>query len=58
MGHFQFKMPEINNDCVLDVTVDELPEDLKELVQQACDQYIKKCMMSFTKNKSNKIIQK
>ena len=56
--HFQFKMPEINNDCVLDVTMDELPEELKDLVQQACDQYLKKCMMSFSKNKSNRIIQK
>ena len=55
---FQIKMPEINNDCVLDVTMDELPKDLKDFVQQACDQYLKKCMMSFSKNKSNRIIQK
>ena len=33
VGPFQSKMPEINNDYILDVTVDELPEDLKDLVQ-------------------------
>jgi hypothetical protein len=51
-------MPEISNEGVLDVTMDDLPEDLRNIVQQACDQYLEKCMMSFSKNKSNRVIQK
>jgi len=51
-------MPEFDNAQVLDVTMDELPENMKELVQQACDQFQHKCLMSFSKNKSNRVFQK
>ena len=49
---------EINNDHVLDVSMAELPDNYKDLVLQACEQYQRKCLMSFSKNKSNKVFQK
>jgi hypothetical protein len=51
-------MPEFDNAQVLGVTMDELPENMKEMVQQACDQFQHKCLMSFSKNKSNRVFQK
>ena len=57
-GTTQFKMPEFDNAQVLDVTMDELPENMKEMVQQACVQFQDKCLMSFSKNKSNRVFQK
>jgi hypothetical protein len=51
-------MPKFDNAQVLDVTMDELPENMKEMVQQACDQFQHKCLMSFSKNKSNRVFQK
>jgi hypothetical protein len=51
-------MADISNSHVLDVTMEELPENFRELVQQACEQFQQKCLMSFSKNKSNKVIQK
>jgi len=51
-------MPEFDNAQVLDVTMDELRENMKELVQQACDQFQHKCLISFSKNKSNRVFQK
>ena len=49
---------EINNDHVLDVSMTELPDNYRDLVLQACEQYQRKCLMSFSKNKSNKVFQK
>ena len=58
VGHCIFKMPKFDNTQVLDVTMDELPENMKEMVQQACDQFQNKCLMSFSNNKSNRVFQK
>jgi hypothetical protein len=51
-------MPKFDNAQVLDITMDELPKNIKEIVQQACDQFQHKCLMSFSKNKSNRVFQK
>ena len=49
---------EVDNTNVLDVELEELPEDLQTLVTQATEQYKARCMLAFSKNKSGKVIQK
>ena len=51
-------MPDkINNDD-LEVTLDDLPEELRIIVERACEIHKQKCLMSFSKNKSSKVFQK
>lgn len=48
----------MDNSHVINVTMDELPDELKALVTQAVQQYQDKCLLSFTKNHDKKVIQK
>ena len=48
----------IDNSLSLEVKFEELDEDVQKDVQQALDLYKHKCMLSFSRNKSNKILQK
>jgi hypothetical protein len=48
----------IENKNVLTITFDELPDELKELVVTAVNQYQEKCLLSFSKNRDMKVYQK
>jgi len=48
----------MDNNNVLNVTLDELPNNLKELVITTVNQYQEKYLLSFTKNKDRKVIEK
>ena len=48
----------IQNENVLNVTLDELPDQLKELGVTAVNQYQEKCLLSFSKNRDKKVYQK
>ena len=43
---------------MFNVTLDELPDQLKELVVTAVNQYQEKCLLSFSKNRDKKVYQK
>ena len=43
---------------MLNVNLDELPDPLKELLTTAVNQYQEKCLLSFSKNRDKKVIQK
>jgi hypothetical protein len=43
---------------VLNVTLDELSDPLKELLIIAVNQYQEKCLLSFSKNRDKKVYQK
>ena len=46
----------IKNKNMLNVTLDELPDQLKELVTTAVNKYQEKCLLSFSKNRDKKVI--
>jgi hypothetical protein len=46
----------MENDNVLNVNLDELPDPLKELLTTAVNQYQEKCLLSFSKNRDKKVI--
>ena len=48
---------DMDNKNVLNVTLDELPDQMKELVVTAVNQYQEKCLLSFSKNRDRKVIQ-
>jgi len=48
----------MENENVFNVTLDELPDQLKELVVTAVNQYQEKCLLSFSKNRDKKVYQK
>jgi len=48
----------MDNENVLNVTLDELPDSLKELVETAVNQYQEKCLFSFSRTRDNKVYQK
>jgi hypothetical protein len=48
----------MDNENVLNVTLDELSDQLKELVATAVNQYQEKCLLSFSKNRDKKVIKK
>jgi hypothetical protein len=48
----------MDNKTVLNVTLDELPDNLKELITVVVNQYQKNCLLSFSKNRDMKVIQK
>ena len=48
----------IQNENVLNVTLDELPDQLNELGVTAVNQYQEKCLLSFSKNRDKKVYQK
>ena len=43
---------------MLNVTLDELPDQLKDLVVTAVNQYQEKCLLYFSKNRDKKVYQK
>jgi len=43
---------------VLNVTLDELSDSLKELVETAVNQYEEKCLLSFSRTSYKKVYQK
>jgi len=43
---------------VLNVTLDELPDSLKELVKTTVNQYQEKCLLSFSRTRDKKVYQK
>ena len=43
---------------MLNVTLDKLPDQLKELVTTAVNQYQEKYLLSLSKNRDNKVYQK
>jgi len=45
----------MKNENVLNVTVDDLLDQLKELVVIAVNQYQEKCLLSFSKNRDTKV---
>jgi hypothetical protein len=49
---------DMDNKNVLNVTLDELPGQLKDLVVTAVNQYQEKCLLSFSKNRDRKVTQK
>jgi hypothetical protein len=51
-------MPGAADDDSYDVTLDDLPDDLLKMVEEARDRYMEKCLLSFSKNKSNKVYKK
>ena len=46
------------SDNVLDLKLEELPDNYKQLVQDAVEHYQRRCMMSFGKNRSGAIFQR
>jgi len=48
----------MENKNVLNVTLDKLPDQLKELVTTAVNQYQEKYLLSLSKNRDNKVYQK
>jgi hypothetical protein len=48
----------MENKNVLNVTLDKLPDQLKELVTTAVNQYQEKYLLSFSKNRDKKVYQK
>jgi len=48
----------MDNENMLNITVDELLEQLKELVVTAMNYYQEKCLLSFSKNRDKKVYQK
>ena len=48
----------MDNDQVLNVAMDDLPEDLKTLVETAIEEYRNKCLLCFTKTRDQAVIQK
>ena len=43
---------------MLNVTLDELPDSLKELVQTTVNQYQEKCLLSFSRTRDKKVYEK
>ena len=43
---------------MLNVALDELPDQLKELVVTAVSQYQEKCLLSFTRTRDKKVYEK
>ena len=50
MGQSFEKMPDLKD--IMDVTLEELPEEHQQMVKTAAEQFIKKCLLSFGKNRS------
>ena len=50
--HLLVQMGKFNNEDILNVTMDELPVDMRSLVEQECEEFQQKCLLSFSKNKS------
>ena len=50
MGPQALKMPDLKD--IMDVTLEELPEEHQQMVKTAAEQFIKKCLLSFAKNRS------
>ena len=48
----------MDNENVLNVTLDELPDSLKELVETAINQYKEKCLLSFSRTRDKKVYKK
>jgi len=48
----------MENENVLNVTLDELLDLLKELVETAVNQYQEKCLLSFSRTRDKKVYQK
>ena len=48
----------MESDNVLNVTINELPDQLRELVTTAVNQYQENCLLSFSENRDKKVIQK
>jgi hypothetical protein len=48
----------MENENVLNVTLDDLPDQLKELVETTVNQYQEKYLLSFSKNRDKKVFQK
>jgi len=48
----------MDNEHILNVSMDELPEDLKTLVETAIEEYRNKCLLCFTKTRDQAVIQK
>ena len=43
---------------MLNVTIEELLDSLKELVETTMDQYQEKCLLSFSRTRDKKVYQK
>jgi len=48
-------LSDMENENVLNVTLDDLPDQLKELVATAVNQYQENCLVSFSKNRDKKV---
>jgi hypothetical protein len=46
------------DNSLLEVTLDDLPDELRTLVERAMETHKLKCLMSFSKNKSGKVFQR
>jgi hypothetical protein len=46
----------MENENMLNVTLDALPDQLKELIVTATNEYQEKCLLSFSKNRDKKVI--
>jgi hypothetical protein len=47
---------ENNNDQILNVTMEDLPDELKALAEQAVQQYQEKCLLSISKSHDRRVI--
>jgi hypothetical protein len=47
---------ENNNDQILNVTMEDLPDELKALVEQVVQQYQEKCLLSFSNSHDWRVI--
>ena len=51
--------PNFDNDAILDIHIEDLPDEAKEIVNKAMAEFEKKCLLSFSKRRSEKkIVQK
>jgi hypothetical protein len=48
----------MENENMLNVTLDDLSDQLKDVVVTAINQYQEKCLLSFSKNRDKEVFQK
>ena len=57
-GTPQIVMATYNNSDILMVPYEDLPDEDKDVISKAIEEFQNKCLLSYTKTRDNKIVQK